>query len=288
MMESVLRLFKGVLVESKQCKQDDDVLKQTLSRGFILSPEVISQYPNPTQLITLIDKMYGRSGEQLNQSFHKSWFKVRNASIEQLVLEQMLHYITTYGFEKLGIYSQDTMFIPKEQLDVPELQDDIRLIVIRGYTRREAKAKLMQMLTSGIALHQETIKDVLDVAGKVGLSNDDIERVRNKEVKIALYDALDRVPAVPTEFLRYMIYKATDKTLLIKDAATITAIKNRNNLDIIMYFDQYEKECGLERLAEIFYRFKPLFLAFRTNAALKTTINRIRRLAEHHPCLPIH
>lgn len=286
-MESVLRLFKGLPIESRQSKRDEDVLKQTLSRGFLFTPEVIYNYPDTARIIALVDNAYGRSPEQLNQTFHKSWAKVRDASLKQLVIEQIIHYFTTYGFEALDIYNKDSVYIPHEQLDAPQLQDDIRLVIIRGYTKSELKEKLLALLASGVALHKETIDDVLDVASFVGLADEDIDRVQNKEVKAALYDALGTVPSNPTEFLRYVVYRATTKTLLIKNPAMVAAIKKRDNLDIASLFDLYEREFGLARLAEVFYRFKPLFLAFRTNSELKKTINKIRRLAEqHHKPMP--
>src|SRR5579883_502126 len=286
-MESTLRLFKGLPVESKQSKIDVDLLKQTISRGFIFAPEVVSTYPDTARIIELVDNAYGRSSEQLNQTFHKAWAKVRDASIQQLVIEQILHYFTTYGFEELNIYNKDSVYVPREQLNAPELQDGIRLVIIRGYTRSELKEKLLRLLVSGVALHEETIADALDVARFVGLSDEDIDRVRNKEVKAALYDSLGVVPGNPTEFLRYVVYQATKKTLLIKNPATVAAIKERDNLDIVDYFDRYERDFGLARLAEVFYRFKPLFLAFRTNSRLKQTVNTIRRLAErHHKPMP--
>jgi hypothetical protein len=281
-MESTIRLFKALPVENKQGKRDEDVLKQTISRGFLFAPEVLYHYPDTAQLIELVDNAYGRSPEQLNQTFHKSWAKVRDASIEQLVAEQIFHYFTTYGFDSLGIFDQDTVSIPSEQLNIPELKEGIQLVVIRGYTRSELQEKLLWLLSSGVALHEETVRDVLDIARFVGLSDEQIDRIRNKEVMAALYDALGRVPANPTEFLRYVVYRATNKTLLIKNQASITAIKERDNLDLLDAFARYEQEFGLARLAEIFYRFKPLFLAFRTNSQLKQTINKIRRLAEHH------
>ncbi|GHO90288.1 hypothetical protein KSF_003360 [Reticulibacter mediterranei] len=281
-MESAIRLFKALPVESKQGKRDEDVLKQTISRGFLFAPEVLYHYPDTPQLVKLVDDAYGRSPEQLNQTFHKSWTKVRDASIEQLVIEQILHYFTTYGFEALGIFDQDTVYVPSEQLNVPELEEGIRLVVIRGYTRSELQEKLLGVLSSGVALHEETVRDVLDIARFVGLSDEEIDRVRNKEVMAALYDTLGRVPANPIEFLRYVVYRATSKTLLIKNQASIAAIKERDNLDLLDAFARYEQEFGLARLAEIFYRFKPLFLALRTNSQLKQTINKIRRLAEHH------
>ena len=286
-MESTLRLFKAVPIETKKTKLDESVLKQTLSKGFILAPEVIANYPDTTQIIKLVNATYGRDAKELNQSFHKSWAKVRDASIEQLVMEQIIHYFTTYGFEELGIYSEESVYIPNEVLDTPELEleDGIRLVVIKGYTKEELTDKLMELLSAGVALSETTVADVLDVATFVELSEDRIDEVRNKEVKAALYDYFSIVPENPVEFLRYVVYRATNKTLLIKNKALTEEIKGKDNLDVSRYFDLYEKEFGFARLGEIFYRYKPIFLAFRTNTKLKRSINKIRRLAKtnHKP-----
>ncbi len=82
---------------------------------------------------------------------------------------------------------------------------------------------LMDLLGSGIALHEQTIADALDVARFTGLTDEDIEDVRNKEVKAALYQSMGVVPENPVEFLRYLVYKATNKTLLIKSLASVAA-----------------------------------------------------------------
>ncbi len=283
-MQSTLRLFKALPIESHTTPVaiNDAVMKATLAKGFVLSPDVSATYPDADHLLTLIDQAYGRDSEALNTTFHKSFAKVCDASMQQLVFEQIIHYLTTYGAEALGVYSQESVFIPGEQLDAPELKDGVRLIVIRGVTKDELKAELMKLLGSGVALHERTIADALDVATFVGFTEEDVERVKNKEVKAALYDYFGFVPHQPIEFLRYVVFRATDKTLLIKNKELIDEIKGKQNLDVLRSFETYEKEVGLERLAEIFYRYKPLFLAFRTNTKLKKTINKIRRLALTH------
>lgn len=286
-MESTLRLFKAVPIEYKRKKTDKDLMVKTIKRGFIFSPEVIYNYPDADRLIELVEKNIGITAQQLNSSFHKSWTKIKEASIEQLVLEQMIHYLTTYGFEALGIYNEESVYIPNEKLEIPEVTEDIRLTLIRGLTKDELKTKLITLLSTGIALKQNTIDDVLDIATFVEFHENDIENVKNKEVKAALYDYLNLLPENPVEFLRFIVYKSTEKTLLIKNHSLIGEIKEHKNISIVKLFSKYEKEYGLNRLAEIFYRFKPIFLAFRTNKQLKIDINRIRRLAvKHHKALP--
>lgn len=284
-MESTLRLFKALPVDNKKTAENPELMKKTLAKGFIFAPEVIANYPDTTRLFELVDKSFGRGTEELNQTFHKSFAKVRDASMQQLIFEQIIHYLTTYGAERLGVYNSDSVYIPNEQLDAPELKDGIRLVVIRGFTKEELKTKLMELLAAGVALKEKTVDDVLDVASFVGLDEDDVDKVKNKEVKSALYDYFGIVPSKPIEFLRYVVYRSTNRTMLIKNRALVGQINDRDNMDVARYFDLYEKEFGLSRLAEIFNRYKPVFLAFRTNTKLKKTINKIRRLAKtnHKP-----
>ncbi len=287
-MESTLRLFKALPIKEngRSKKPSSDLLKKTIKHGFIYSPEVVGDY-SETELIKMIPKI-GITSKQMNNAFHKSWKKVRDTNIEDLVIEQLIHYMTTYGFMRLGIYTKDTVFIPNEKLNVPKIKDDFNFIIIKGYTKEELKVKLIDFLSSGIALKEDTIKDVVDVATYVELNAKEINNTRNKEVKAILHDYFGTFPRNPIEFLRYIVYKATNKTLLIKNKETIEVIKERNNMDVLGLLIKYKDQHGLEKLSEIFNRFKPLFLAFRTNSKLRTTINKIRKLSiKNHKPMPI-
>jgi len=285
-MKSTIRLFKAVPIKSKKKKKDEELLKETLKRGVIVTPEVIYNYPDKEALLSLIESI-GIKGEELNSSFHKSWEKIKNSSIEQLVLEQIIHYFTTYGFEGLGIYNEDSIYIPNEKLEVPDFKENLTFVVIKGYTKAEIKDKLMDLLNSGIALDENTIKDVLNVASFVELNGDDIEKVKNKEVKVALYEYLGLFPENPIEFLRYVIYRTINSTLLIKNEWLLEEIKQNASLGVVKLFQDYKRNVGLYKLAEIFYRFKPIFLAFKANEPLKSDINKIRKLAKmYHKPMP--
>lgn len=282
MKNATIRLFKALPIESKRKKKPSkDILKKTIKRGFVLSPEVIFNYPNQNEIIKLVEKEYGITPEQLNNSFHKSWEKIKSASDEQLFLEQILHYITTYGFENIGIYNEDSIYIPNEELDIPEVKD-VKLVVIKGYTKEELKSKLLKLLSSGIALKEETMEDIIEVVNFVGMDKDDLELIQNREVKIMLYDRLKVIPENPTEFLRYLVYKSTEETLLIKNNQLIEKIKEGNSAHTLL--KRYEKEYGLKKLSKIFNRFKPLFLAFK-NSKTSSQINRISKLSKkfHEP-----
>jgi hypothetical protein len=314
-MKAIIKLFKALPIKKKQGKlPTEELLNKTIKKGFVFSPEVLYNYSNYDELIELVEEVFGITSEKVNASFHKSWKKVREADIEQLIVEQIAHYLTTYGkkdpvaylfqkehledwkvdnlsekilslkdFDSNKIYDKDYIYIPKEALDIPEIEiDGIKMVVIIGYTKQELKDKLLKLLNSGIALKEDTINDVIDVALFVDINEKEIEDVKNKEVRVILYEYLHLIPENPIEFLRYIVYVSTDKTLLIKSKELISEIKENKNIKIIKLFRDYDKKYGLKKLAEIFLRFKPIFLAFRTNRELKTIINKVRKLAIHY------
>ncbi|HEC64407.1 MAG TPA: hypothetical protein ENI23_03855 [bacterium] len=279
---TVIRLFKALEIKTKRKKKvSKAILETSLRQGFVFSPEVIYNY-SETELSDLIDVGLGLSPEQMNRSFHKSWGKVKDASILQLIMEQLIHYFTTYGFERMGIYDENSVYIPNEKLEIPKVDiDGIAITVIKGYTKNELKEKILDLLKSGIALHEDTMKDVIEVCFHVGIDQENINDIKNKEVKVVLCDNLKIFPEDPVEFLRYLIYKSIGKTLLIKDPATIEGIKQSDLSEVNSLFKKYKSKYGLQRLAEIFYRFKPIFLSFKTTNT-RSTINKIRKLANKY------
>lgn len=66
---------------------------------------------------------------------------------------------------------------------------------------------------------------------------------------------------------------------------TIEEIKECSGVTATRLFEEYERKYGFEHLAEIFNRFKPLFLAFKLNSTLSNCINRINKLSKiyHKP-----
>lgn len=281
MIKSSLRLFKALPLAKKKYNYDSSIiLKRTLSNGYIFSPKVLKHFPKSRMdnICSLVESEIILNAEEMNSTFHKSWNKVKTAPYSQLVLEQVFHYITTYGYEMFGTYDEDLVYIPNEKLEIPDFKEDVPLLVIKGYTEPEIKEKLLKLLGSGIALAEDTKNDVIEVIEYVG--GIEIDPVKNKEVKMFLYKKYSEVPNNPIEFLRYAIYDSTKRTLLIKDKQTIEDIKE-SSVNSTKLFEIYEEAHGYTPLASIFYRFKPLFLAFRKND-LKPVINKIRKLAKNH------
>ncbi|WP_139419474.1 hypothetical protein [Chryseobacterium mulctrae] len=259
-----LKLFNAVLARKSNEKpfiSDEGFIIE--SDALWAKKEIISYYSK--------EKL---NGNDLNKTFHKSWQKIKESSRIELLIEQINHYISTYGSD-----FQNEIYIPKEVLNVPDLK--LTFKVIKAYTQEEMQEKCLSLLKSGIALKEETIDDLLyilhteleyDFTGK--------ENIRNKEAVIKIADRYDIYPENPVEFFRYVIYKTTRTTLLIKSNDLIDDIK-KSKFNPTYLFENF----GLEKMAEIFNRFKPLFLAYKNRAP--KTINKISKLSKvyHQPLI---
>lgn len=257
--KAMLRLFKGVLSEYATSSVPN---ARALKYGVYISDSV------PEVLVDEAIKLYGRSGDEANQTFHKSLFKVATAELEELYLTQMVHYLTTYGAEMMGAYNEDNVFVPREKLEIPELEKDIELVVIRPMSSEYIKERIRGMITINLALSKQTVRDIVELSDYIDIkeySNGDsyFSKVKNKEVKTALCGKLGILPKRADEFLRYFLAKLCDKTLLINDPETIRAISFIEAKDILDLLNRYDKQYTLKPLAESFNRFKPFFLAMK-------------------------
>lgn len=279
MHTATLRLFNTIQVSERELKEVVyDVLERTIRNGYVLDPAIEPS----AALLDVIESVVGISGEKANVAFHKSWAVVRDSPIEVLVLQQIFHYITTYGFECRGVYSEDTVYIPHEILELPVIREDIPLTVVKAGTAKEILDAIIN-LGSGIALAQETLDDIMTIVEANDYDSAFVQEITNRELKALLCDFYGLVPSEPVEFLRHLISKLTDESLLIKNDYLIGKIKESNG----KFLDELLKEAP-DDLASIFFRFKPLFLAMKSISRNKTFFNRLRKKANklHRPLPP--
>lgn len=279
MKKEVLRLFKSYLGEKSESLWEDG-----LKYGLLI-PDTADK-----EIVDEAIKQYGKDGKKWNETFHKDFEIVKNAPIEDLIAQQIIHYITTYGFESLGLYDSDLVYIPNEKLEIPGLDKDsgVEFITIKPITENELTEKLMVLLTSGIALSEQTIKDIMVLSDYI--DKDRFDEISNREIKTALYDKYNIMPRNPEEFLRFLIFKTTRNTLKIQDDNTINSIKDCDKKMAFRMLKSYIDNTpnGYSKLSSIFLRNKNLFLAFKNkdgNKEINTIINKLRKLAikNHKP-----
>jgi hypothetical protein len=254
-----LKLFNAVV--AKTSKEAVFVSRD----GYIIDPSALWA---KTEIMKFL-KNEKLDGYGLNKTFHKSWQKIFSSSREDLLIDQIQHYISTYGS---GF--QDEVYIPEEVLDIPDTK--VVFKYINAYSEKEMTQKCLNLLTSGIALKEQTIDDLLSVLiVELSYKFTGKEKIKNKEAIVKLADMYGVLPTDTMEFFRYIIYRATGDTLLIKSNDAIEKIQT-TNFNPAVQFELF----GLEKLAEIFNRFKPLFLAFKPQCA--KTINKISKLSKTH------
>jgi len=276
MQQAALKLFKAVQVDERNPRGiSQDITERTIRHGYVLEPAIIPD----EKLLDVIESVIGLSGEKANAAFHKSWQVVQDESIEKLVLQQIVHYITTYDFEAMGRYHPDTVYVPPEILDLPALKENIPLVLIRAMEAQDLLDAIVK-LASGIALAEQTLQDIMTIVEANAFDASFVENIGNRELKTRLYDYYGLVPREPVEFLRHLVSKLTDESLLIKNDRLINKIKESNGkfLDVLL-------EQAPDDLASIFYRYKPLFLALKSISRNKTFFNRLRKQADrlHRP-----
>ena len=286
-----MKTFNGDLVKLFNISIEDsrnEVDYVTLNNSAMQVGYIV--HPNACNLATQ-EFIYSISGN-VNSTFYQNWEDITSKTRFELFIDQLLHYVTTYGTD---FACEGNGYVPNSTPVGPvyiSLFKDYK--VIMPCTEEDVYNRCMDMLTSGIAMKQATIETIVDYVVEYVTVNDllttgefDIDDIANREVVTLLCDELGIAPNKKFDLFRYIMYKTTGSTLIIKNKPTINAIISSNTqFDFNTLSDRQ-----LIGLASIFYRFKPLFLAFKktcnTGAYYSTpvtsrnahVINKIRRMA---------
>lgn len=298
--KAVLALFKkipvvtcaDIAVDSESSKllitEDFSERSSTINYGFVYTDTVRENNPFvQTEAIHhfIVDK-YGMNIDNMNQGFMKSFETIINADKKSLMLDQICNYISTYGLESLGI--TDTAgysYVPATFFNLPENDKPFVIMVIDLITNDDLKIRINNLVHAKAALDSETIDNIVVILksnSDFDFSNE-IHALHNKELKSILYNLYKKVPSNPIDFLRFVVYKKTGCSLLIKNHKLCNSIKNS-----VAPTEHYFRLADLKKLAEAFYRYKPLWLSFKHESDyMKYVINQIRRLAvKYHKPVP--
>lgn len=263
---NTLKLFSGVLAQKTDVKLPV-ILEEY---GVLIMPEAL----HLKKEIENYFRYQKLSGNQLNATFHKSWNKIATSSRFELLMHQILHYMTTYGTDFAG-----KTYIPDEILEVPDMK--LCFIVVKGYSKEELIEKSLNMLKSGMALKQDTIEDLLNILDECKYKFTTQEGIKNKEAKVLIAERYDVFPLEPDDLMRILTYRITGKTLVIKDKNTIAAFKSVTK-DVYLKKIHNLLTGNVYEFSEIFNRYKVLFLALRNNTYAKIIVNKISRLSKYN------
>ena len=291
-VRAVLNLFKAAPnLSNKNFPAYTLDNERNLANGFFITERAFQACPciAADELFDFLKDKFGYNLFELNRGFYKSFKTVTDLTPQKILVNKLLHYMSTYGMEELGIFDRELVYIPNDALNLPDDATPIKITVIDAIDIADIQARAGKLIQSGAALSEDTINALVDVIKFLQLELN-IDDVPNKELAVRLCNLLNVLPDEPVQFLRYMIYKATGSTLLIKNNDTIYRLKNTDpDTNFDDYFARYVRRNGLGKLASIFHRFKPLWLSFKTHSDyMKSTINKMRKLADryHKPAPP--
>lgn len=270
---AILKLFKGIVYDgSNELKEyNESFITNLLSNGIILDDttiKIVSQNDNQ-KLLEIINNLYGKSN-YLNNTFYKSYSDVSEASDLKLFLDRILHYLTTYGFENLGIYDESTVYIPNKEIGLEISSEPIYFTKIKTYSVNEVKLKVINMLKSGIALKHETINLLIDIIKDLNIIADiNIDDIKNKEAKCIISYELSLIPDNGDDILRTLVYITLENASLIRSVRVfrdiqLTLYANPDKfIKCYEYIKKLNKESTIKTISETFLRNKKLWLAFK-------------------------
>lgn len=281
---ALIKLFNAI-IPAGEAIEPREVNRFALQAGYLVEPTACTSHT----LDTIKDFQVN-----YNSTFYKSFEEVCSHTRLELLCDQMLHYLTTYGTAFTGpVFTKNPS---------PAAMLYKELTLIRAVSADEMFGLCMSAIKSGAAMKPEAVETVCAfIAEHLNLNPDkaplDIASIPNREARAALYVLTGTQPTDPIEFLRTIVYAATGKALLINSADSLREIsegigKNTSCLNILG--KQLDKE-RLEGLASIFFRFKHIFIAIKEGCralssntsgaerekslAAASLINHLRRLA---------
>ena len=221
----------------------------------------------PNSIARRAISFYGYNNEAFNRTLIESFAAVANMSREEFYSTQILHYLTTYGT------NFTTPFVVGERTFTPEETKALKITIIRAESASRSLERINELFATTVAPKAQNIHYYRALAPLTTIAP---EEVKSRELMIMMCAERDIKPSDPETLFRYLVYRATKETLIIKNKNLINIIKRaaRNNIELINSLTEDE----MKALASIFYRYKPLFLAFKTPETA-SVINKIRRLA---------
>lgn len=249
-----------------------DIMKDGIKRGYLVHPACDASH---------ISHFLATRDMQYNSTFYKTWNDVKNKSRFELFVDQVLHYMTTYGTD----FTEEA-YLPNVNPEEPAWNT---YKVISPITYDDLYTKCLGMLQAGIALKSETVKVLTDYIITYARMNDidpNIDSIKNREAMVILCDALGLLPRNGDRLFAHIIYKTTGQTMIIKNRDTRNRIQMKMNLggDEIRNMWRALNDGQMIALAGVYNRYKELFLSFKNHRdpMMNKIINKIGHLSKKH------
>lgn len=248
----IIKLFNSIVLEDNQKTVDLDhslTAKNGVITNFAPSDEQKKAIKEVFQKIN-ITTLFGKKERE-------------NSSPEELIMKQILHYIEIYGLDMPGLFDLE---VTKGKI--------LSITFLKGITQKELVEKVHKLIYANAP-----IRDVALVKGIIeDFSIDyDMNLVSNNELRIQLFDWTKHTLNNGDDVVRYICYKATNNTMLIKSKEVLEAVQK---LQINSKFIRNHEM----QLANVFNRHKNIILSLKNvgDKDVNSAINRVTRLSKKH------
>lgn len=198
----LIALFNKALIEPEQSSVSFEYVNTVaMQRGYLVHPKVCNK--SVLEFLDTVNINY-------NSTFYTSWQEVASNSELEMLTDQILHYITNYCSDyKINYVPNKGEYIV--------LFNNYKLIL--PALPEEMYNDCKNLIYSGIALKQNTMSIVCDFMVEHYENDIDVDSIPNREAQTYLCDKLNIYPTKPISLFRYIIYKTTGKTMIIKNKA---------------------------------------------------------------------
>lgn len=243
--ENTIRLF-NVIVVDKTTEVNTSLLKKYgIVTNFVPTPSQESAIKSVFSPI-ISRTLFGREERD-------------TASLYSLLLKQFMHYVEVYGLNSPGLFNL-------------EVTGDtiVTLRHIRGVSVDELADMVRKLLYSNAPVGDSSV--IKSIITAFDISGFDVNQIANNELRIELFDETAGVLNNGDDVVRYMVYKATENSLLIKSKEVIDLVTKYNFKS--SFIEKHDVQ-----LAKVFNRHKRIIIAAK-NRENRTAINRVTRLSK--------
>ena len=254
MEKKVFKIFGKVLLTSKPKVSFNQMNELTLKQGVFVPENLCYRW---------LYEYFREQQINVNSTFYKSWNDVTSKTRWELFLDQVKHYMSTYGTNFEG-----EAWTPNDG-DLPEFPYK-ELKVLESFTLEEFKEAFIKLAYSNIAMTADTLISITDLVKEYNITLS-LDKVKNRELKLRLIP-IDYKFKDGQECLLWILWKWFNISMLIKNKETFAQIRPESSMLPVLTRNK-------EVLASVFYRNKDVFMQFKKCKELRPIVNRIRKLA---------
>lgn len=257
----LIAIFNSAVTDGQRLLDPVEVNRVAMHAGYLIEPAACTE--------KVFEAMKFAS-HNYKSTFYKDFEEVLSRTRFELFVDQMLHYMSTYGTNYRG---EAFTLNPS-----PEAMAYKDLIPVSAVSSHEMFELCLQLVNSGSALKAETLTPVTEYIAAYLLDKDnneiysefDVSTIKNREARCVLYDKLDIIPENPLEFIMTAVYSATGSAMIIKSEDSLFNIFKGacDSYRCLEMFSSQLSDKQKQSLASIYYRFVDVFIMFKKSFRL--------------------